>query len=240
MNLVIDIGNSFQKIGLFDPNGDLVFVDSFSKLEYSYISKLILNKHISKSIISEVGNLDPDITQILEEKTQLIPFTHELKLPIQLAYLTPDTLGKDRIANSVAAHSLFPNQNCLSIQAGSCIVYDFIDQNGTFLGGAISPGVQMRFKALHEQTARLPLLQKSSIDYFLGKDTQQSIKSGVINGVIFEIEGQINSYISEFKDVTVLLTGGDMDYLKKSIKNQIFATPNLVMFGLNKILNLNV
>ncbi len=240
MNLVIDIGNSFQKIGLFHPNGELVLVDSFPKLDCEYISALIQNNHICHAIISEVGLMDPNITQILQKKTNLIPFTKDLKLPIQLSYLTPDSLGKDRIANSVAAHHLFPNQNCLSIQAGSCIVYDFIDQFGAFLGGAISPGIQMRFNALYDQTARLPLLEKSSIDYFLGKDTQQSIKSGVINGVVFEIEGQINAYKAEFKDVSVLLTGGDMGYLQKSIKNQIFATPNLVMFGLNKILNLNV
>ncbi len=240
MNLVIDIGNSFQKIGLFHPNGELVLVDSFPKLDCEYISALIQNNHICHAIISEVGLMDPNITQILQKKTNLIPFTKDLKLPIQLSYLTPDSLGKDRIANSVAAHHLFPNQNCLSIQAGSCIVYDFIDQFGAFLGGAISPGIQMRFNALHNQTARLPLLEKSSIDFFLGKDTQQSIKSGVINGVVFEIEGQINAYKAEFKDVSVLLTGGDMGYLQKSIKNQIFATPNLVMFGLNKILNLNV
>ena len=240
MNLVIDVGNSFQKIGLFHPNGELLLVDSFPKLESEYVSALIQKHHVSNSIISEVGLMDPNIKQILEKNTNLIPFTKDLKLPIQVSYLTPESLGKDRIANCVAAHHLFPNQNCLSIQAGTCIVYDFIDQNGTFLGGAIAPGIQMRFKALHDQTARLPLLQKSSIDYFLGKDTQQSIKSGVINGVVFEIEGQIMSYIAEFKEVIVLLTGGDMGYLQKSIKNQLFAAPNLVMAGLNKILNLNV
>jgi type III pantothenate kinase len=240
MNLVIDIGNSLHKIGVFNSNDELLFIDSIQNLSSEYLKDLMATYTIKNSILSEVGTINSSIMETLQNNTRFVPFTNSLRLPIQLAYLTPESLGKDRIASSVAAQNLFPGENCLVIQAGSCIVYDFTDQTGTFQGGAISPGLNMRFQALHHQTARLPLIKMTTINYFLGKDTQQSIKSGVINGVLFEIDGQINAYNTEYKEINTLLTGGDMTYLQKSIKNQIFATPNLVLIGLNKILNLNV
>ena len=240
MNLVIDIGNSLHKIALFDSSDQMVFVTSVPKITMELIQDLFQKYSFDKSIISSVGNLDPSIEAFIQRFTQLIPFSHQSKLPFIIDYLHPETLGLDRIANSVAAATLFPNQNCLSIQTGSCIVFDFVDKNGKFQGGAISPGLNMRFKSLHDYTARLPLEDFENIDYFLGQSTQQSIRSGVINGTIFEIDGQINAYKTKYSDLKVLLTGGDMPYLQKSIKNQIFAAPNLVLVGLNKILNLNV
>ncbi|HNX20729.1 MAG TPA: type III pantothenate kinase [Bacteroidales bacterium] len=240
MNLVIDIGNSLQKWALFDQSDQMVFVTSVPKITLESLQDLFKKYNIEKSIISSVGKLDSNVESFIRQSTQLIPFTHQSKLPISIHYLQAETLGLDRIANSVAAATLFPNQNCISIQAGSCIVYDFVNKNGEFLGGAISPGLQMRFKSLHDYTARLPLEDFENIDYFLGQSTQQSIKSGVINGTIFEIDGQIDTYKTTYLDLKVILTGGDMPYLQKSIKNQIFAAPNLVLIGLNKILNLNV
>lgn len=240
MNLVIDIGNSLQKWALFDQSDQMVFVTSVPKITLESLQVSFQKYNIEKSIISSVGKLDPNVETFIQQSTQLVPFTHQSRLPISIQYFHAETLGLDRIANSVAAATLFPDQNCLSIQAGSCIVFDFVNKNGEFQGGAISPGLNMRFKSLHDYTARLPLEEFENIDYFLGQSTQQSIKSGVINGTIFEIDGQINAYKTKYSDLKVLLTGGDMPYLQKSIKNQIFATPNLVLVGLNKILNLNV
>lgn len=240
MNLVIDIGNSLQKVAIFDSFDQIVFIESYPNITIQDLQKLFQEFPIEKSMISSVGNLNPTITNFIDQKTRLITFNSQSKLPISINYFQAETLGLDRIANSVAAATIFPNHNCLSIQAGTCIVYDFVDQDSTFQGGAISPGLEMRFKALHDYTARLPYEGYEEIDYFLGQSTQQSIRSGVINGTIFEIDGQINAYKTKYLDLKVLLTGGNMNHLQKSIKNQIFAAPNLVLVGLNKILNLNV
>jgi type III pantothenate kinase len=240
MNLVIDIGNSLQKVAIFDSLDQMVFVTSVPKITLESLQNLFQKYNIEKSIISSVGKIDSSVASFIQQTSQLVPFTHQSKLPITIDYIHSETLGLDRIANSVAAATIFPNHNCLSIQAGTCIVYDFVDQDSTFQGGAISPGLEMRFKALHDYTARLPYEGYEEIDYFLGQSTQQSIRSGVINGTIFEIDGQINAYKTKYLDLKVLLTGGNMNHLQKSIKNQIFAAPNLVLVGLNKILNLNV
>lgn len=240
MNLVIDIGNSLQKMAIFNHKDELIFMDSTPSISKNSIQMLCSKYLVQNSIISYVTSFDSEIVDYLKTYTHHHQFNLKSKIPIQIEYLNPDSLGLDRIANGVAAASLFPNQNCLSIQLGTCIVYDFVNDQNVFLGGAISPGIQMRFNALNHYTANLPLENGEEIDYFLGQNTQQSIKSGVMNGAAFEIDGQIEAYKSQFSDLKVLLTGGDISYLQKSIKNQIFATPNLVLIGLNKILNLNV
>jgi type III pantothenate kinase len=205
-----------------------------------YLTPLFQKFKIKHSILSSVGKTDAQLYSFLKKHTNCFVFDHQAKLPIKINYASMETLGLDRIANGVGVASIFPGEHCLSIQAGTCIVYDFIDKNGVFQGGAISPGINLRFNALHTQTQNLPLLNMEQISYFIGKDTQQSIKSGVINGVIFEIMGQIEAYKTQFEPLKVVLTGGDMFFLQNSIKNQIFATPNLVLIGLNKILKLNV
>lgn len=240
MNLVLDIGNTLHKIAIFDPKEELIFFDSTPSLSKNGIQTICSKYKVQNSMISNVAFFDTDIVDYLKTQTNHHQFNSKSKIPIQIEYQNPELLGLDRIANGVAATSLFPNQNCLSIQLGTCIVYDFVNDQNVFLGGAISPGIQMRFKALNHYTANLPLENEEVIHYFLGKNTQQSIKSGVINGAVFEIDGQIEAYKSQFSDLKVLLTGGDVSCLQKSIKNQIFATPNLVLIGLNKILNLNV
>ena len=240
MNLVVDIGNSLHKLAVFDLSNQMVYFTSVPHLSFELIQHVFKSYSIENIMISSVGKVDQSILSYLQYNSNFIPFTRQGKLPISIDYSNSETLGLDRIANAVASATLFPNQNCLSIQAGTCLVYDFINSEGVFQGGAISPGIQMRFKSLHDYTAHLPLESFEKIDYFLGQSTQQSIKSGVINGTIFEIEGQISAYKTNYSDLKVILTGGDMPYLQNSIKNQIFATPNLVLIGLNKILNLNV
>ncbi|MDX9891530.1 MAG: type III pantothenate kinase [Bacteroidales bacterium] len=240
MNLVIDIGNTLQKIAVFDEKEQLIYMEAVTVILMDKLQEIVHHYCVQKSIISKVGLVDPETIHFLKNNTEYIHFDNRSRIPISIGYHTPETLGLDRIACSVAAASIFPNQNCLSIQLGSCIVYDFVNNQNVYVGGAISPGLLMRFKSLHQFTAQLPLVDLDHIDYFMGQNTQQSIKSGVINGAVFEIDGQIEAYKSQFSDVKVLLTGGDLPYLQKSIKNQIFATPNLVLVGLNKILNLNV
>jgi type III pantothenate kinase len=158
-----------------------------------------------------------------------------MKLPIAFDYTTFDTLGLDRIANACAVHYLFPNQNCLVIDAGTCVTYSVI-KNGAFIGGAISPGLQMRFKSLHHFTGRLPLLSSTteSIDT-TGKSTDESILSGVEVGIVKEIEGMIDSFCSENGPLNVILTGGDGSYLGSRLKSPIFANENLTLEGLNQI-----
>lgn len=240
MNLVIDIGNTLQKCAIFDNNDQEVYFQIHENITIAILDNIFIKYKIERSIYCSVSKSDSEILHYLKNHSHCIVFNHQVKLPITIEYENIETLGLDRIANGVGAASLFPGENCLSIQAGTCMVYDFIDKKGIFQGGAISPGLKMRLKSLHDQTEKLPLLELDTINYFLGKNTQQSIKSGVINGVIFEIDGQIESYKTQFNPLKVVITGGDMFFLQNSIKNQIFATPNLVLIGLNKILKLNV
>ena len=166
-------------------------------------------------------------------------FSHKTSLPICIKYKTPETLGLDRIANAVAANALFPNENVLSIQAGTCLVMDFVTKDAEYLGGSIAPDLEMRFSALHHFTKRLPLVKKQKINYFIGKTTEESIRSGVLNGIADEINGAIERYREQFGELKIILTGGNKNDLENSIKSTIFAAPNLVLNGLHKILTFN-
>jgi len=164
-----------------------------------------------------------------------------LKLPFKVAYKTPETIGADRLGLVAGAIWRTPNQNQLIIDAGSCVTYDFVDKNNVYHGGAISPGLALRFKSLHDYTAKLPLLKPTdSFVKLIGDDTKSSIESGVINGLIAEIEGVSVKYNLKFKDLTVYLTGGDKKLLDRYIKNKIFVSSKfLLLEGINFILNLN-
>lgn len=238
--MVIDIGNTLQKVAVFSADGEELLFRQFSCIELADIQSLFYQFPVSRSILSSVGEEKRDIEHFLDKESRYIPFSYQLKLPIRIRYDNPETLGSDRIANAVASYLSYPGTPVLSIQAGSCLVYDCIDENGTYLGGAISPGIEMRFKALQHFTKRLPLLSKSEVSFLIGQSTQQSIESGVINGVKNEIEGFISSYQDQFKGLQVLLSGGDSYYLQKSIKNTIFVGSNFVLKGLHKILTINV
>jgi type III pantothenate kinase len=171
----------------------------------------------------------------------MVNFSHETKLPITILYKSAETLGLDRIANAVGAAVQFPNRNVLAIQAGTCLVFDFVNENGEYLGGSISPGINMRLEALHEKTKNLPLLRvEDTPQSFLGATSEESILSGVMNGICYEIDGFIEDYKANFENVMVMLTGGDALYLQKLIKNTIFAAQNLVLKGLNEIIKYNV
>lgn len=240
MYLVIDIGNTLQKAALFSSEEKMLTMVSEQELPIPAISQLIDEFHVTHSILSSVGNERTDICQLLAERTLLTAFTHTTPLPIHINYRTPQTLGLDRIASAVAAHTLFPHENVLVIQAGTCLVTDFITADGHYLGGSISPGLDMRLDALHHFTQRLPQVERQKVNSLTGTTTEESILNGVTYGIIDEINGIIERYLQQYDPLKVMLTGGNKDDLHFSIKYPIFAASNIVLYGLYKILTFNV
>ena len=239
MDLVIDIGNTLQKLAVFDENGRIVCLLHEKQLTISFLENLFCQYPIKRAIVSSVREEDNPSLRWLEKKTQLIRFSAACRLPIRIQYATPETLGTDRIANAVGANAIYPNKNVLSIMAGTCLVADFVNDKGEYIGGSIAPGVRMRFQALSEFTARLPLIEPKKIDFFVGESTENSILSGVMNGITQEINGIIRQYSRNYDHLKVLLSGGDAELLQNSIKKRIFAAQNPILIGLHKILILN-
>ena len=238
--LAIDIGNTLQKAAVFSEDGKLLVFCEKERLTESDLRSVMEGNGVGHSILSSVGEAADDLKSFLQETTNLLVFNHKTPLPIRIQYETPETLGLDRIANAVAANALFPNENVLSIQAGTCLVMDFVTKEAEYLGGSIAPGLEMRFSALHHFTKRLPLVGKEGERPLVGASTETSIRSGVFNGICNEIDGAIEQYRNRFGEVKVILTGGNKNDLEKSIKNAIFAAPNSVLYGLYKILIFNV
>lgn len=239
MNLIIDVGNTRVKAAVFEKdNVKSLFVFNKSKI-ISEIRKIISKFNISYTIISSVATISAFKMQKLQNITELIILDHQTKVPFINKYGTPNTLGVDRIALASAGKEKYPKKNILIIDAGTCITYDFLNKKGEYLGGAISPGLKIRYKSLHKYTANLPLLEKQMPENYIGDDTNNSIHSGIVNGVAREIDGIINQYKEKFMDLTVVLTGGDTNFLAKQLKNGIFANPNFVLEGLNTILIYN-
>lgn len=239
MFLVIDIGNTRQKAAVFDANCHLLQVIDRPQLSLHDL-ELLLTYHVRYTMVSNVGKPCKEIEDFLREKTQWIPFTHHTALPIVIKYNTPTTLGLDRIAAVVAAHAQFPTCNVLVVQVGTCLVLDWITSDGNYWGGSISPGRLMRFQALHDYTSQLPLLNETQTDGLWGDSTESSIRQGVIQGMIHEINGEIQRYFKKYGQLQVILTGGDQSFLLNSINFPIFAVSNLVLQGLLKILIFNV
>lgn len=240
MHLVIDVGNTKVKFGIFKASvlkhNDSCLLEDFSAILRD-ISKSFPT--IKSAIVASVGNLTLDQVEQLQNQFPTMVLDHTTKVPFQNKYSTPHTLGVDRIALISAAVKQFPGQNVLVVDAGTCVTYDFVNAENEYLGGAISPGVRMRYQALNNYTANLPLLNPKAPDSFIGNDTQNSIHSGVLQGTGNEIDGFIEAYKSKFEDLTVILTGGDAHFLRDCIKNDIFANPNFLLEGLNHLLEFN-
>ena len=239
MNLVVDIGNNFFKLGIFE-NSNLVFsfFDKNDKIDVE-IEKIILNyRKITSALISNVSSVK--INDILNKlNIKIYELDSTFIFPFKLNYKTPESLGNDRLALAAAATILFPNSNNLVIDAGTCITIDFIDNNNHFMGGSISPGVKMRYDSLNHYTANLPLLKNENNFNYPGDSTNASIHAGIIGGVSNEINGFIKQINSTNDKVNVILTGGDAKILSKTLKITIFANQNFILEGLNSILNLN-
>ena len=240
MNLIIDVGNTLLKLAVFDAD-DIVYKKTCIKGEFlsvlSEVSKTYSS--IENCIISSVGSFTKHQLRKLEDKYNTYVLTHETQVPFSNMYGTPKTLGVDRIALVSAAAVQYPSKNVLIIDAGSCITYDFINNSNEYLGGAIAPGVAMRYQALNDFTSNLPFLDTHKPKKIIGNSTATSIHSGVVNGVLYEIDGFIESYKSKYNDLTVILTGGDAHFLRDSLKSDIFANSNFLLEGLNFILEHN-
>lgn len=237
MNLTIDIGNSRVKAGIF-AKGKLIKNSTHDSFNLSAL-KIIFkeNPGIEKSILCSVKKYPAEIKRFLSANSHFIELTSYTTVPVKVAYKTPKTLGMDRLAAVCGAYSLYKGKNILVVNAGTCITYDFMDDKGVYKGGSISPGLEMRYKALNHYTDKLPLIAADKhFKKLTGTTTEESIKSGVQNGMIKEVEGIISEYQLGHKDLQIILTGGDMPWLLKSLKIKIKAEPYLVLTGLNVIL----
>ena len=239
MNLVIDVGNTLVKIAVFD-RGQIISIDSYNDINEDVVNDLLNKFHdIKACIVGSVRDLSIDLKSTLPEKIRCLFLGPETPLPIKHEYTSIETLGADRIAAVVATNKAYPGKNLLVIEAGTCITYDFIDAKGIYYGGSISPGIGLRFAALHNFTDKLPLIEPVKDPALIGNSTESSIQSGVINGIKAELLGIISGYENNYKNLTVIISGGNLDYFDKNLKNNIFAVPNIVLTGLNTILEFN-
>src|SRR5579859_6348554 len=235
MNLVIDSGNTRIKVASFS-GSRLIEKQSFSNQEEL---KHFLNHHTFSHAIASSVSIDGNTLLGWTQGEKKYLLTYLLPLPIQIQYETPQTLGVDRIAAVCGADEIFPEKNVLVIDAGTCITYDFMDAHRNYRGGGISPGIKMRLNALHTFTERLPLISSDGEAELIGSTTEKSIRSGVLNGILAEVEGIIRKYRELYPDLGVVLCGGDSFFFENNLKPTIFAAPDLVLSGLNRILRHN-
>jgi type III pantothenate kinase len=241
MNLIIDVGNTLTKFTVFEK--DKEFYYEKAEILKSDTVKAIVNAYpkINNCIVSASGNVPKGSIETIQTLIDFcIEFNHTTPLPFNSHYKTQHTIGLDRLAVIAGAKTLYPYDNVLIIDAGTAITYDIKTSNNLFLGGNISPGMTIRFKALNHFTKNLPEVQKADPRNLIGQSTNEAILNGVINGIIFEMEGMITECQKKYANLTVLLTGGDTDFFDNKLKKAIFAIPNLVSVGLNTILNYNV
>lgn len=203
---------------------------------------MLKNEHpqLNKVILSTVKPYSEDLKRVLsEEFEQFIELDHLTDLPIENLYETPETLGKDRLAAAIGANELFPDQNLLVIDAGTAITYDLVSEKNQFIGGNISPGLEMRFKALNHFTGKLPLVSYSDVFQPIGKNTIDAIRAGVQNGILYEIEQCIDAFNRNYQNLRIIMTGGDSNFFDKKLNYSIFVNFNLTLIGLNRILEHN-
>lgn len=241
MNLIIDIGNSFSKLILFKEN-EIAQFEKHAILEEKQLENFLKNfPEISSAMLSNVGKDQNWIENCLRRSgIKTLALHRKLSFPFEIKYLSPETLGVDRLALAAGAFASFPNQDVLVIDAGSCVTYDFIDQKNNYIGGAIAPGLQMRLKAMHHYTAKLPLIhwEASEID-LIGRNTEECMLSGTVHGIRAEVGGIIDRYKMRYPNLMVIITGGDQMLFDKDLKSGIFADAYLLAKGMNFILNYN-
>jgi type III pantothenate kinase len=241
-NLIIDLGNTLLKAFVFKNDN---IIDNGIASDYMQL-RVIIDEfkdlyEIKNCIISSVRSDDNGFIKFIQKHFDLIVMSASLQLPVEILYKTPHTLGLDRLAAVCGASSIFPDQSVLVIDAGTAITYDFLESGKFYHGGTISPGINTRFKALHNFTGKLPLLSiNKDLNNVLGTTTDEAIILGVQNGIIHEVNGIITAFVEKFGKITVVFTGGDSFFFDYLIKSCIFAEPNLTAFGLNKILKINV
>ena len=245
MNLLLDIGNTRTKIVISKNNEFIYFLHIQSSnfdLFQNEINKVTsLFNEISDVIVSNVSKENEILNDFLKEIFKnIIFFTQKTYIPIKNLYKTPQTLGKDRLAAVVGAWSLFENENILIFDAGTALTIDFINKKGEYLGGNISPGLSLRYKALNLFTGNLPeLIPDSNFEQVIGNTTNSAITAGVQNGIFYECKTYIEKFSAQYENLKVIFTGGDTIFFENKFKKNIFAEENLVLIGLNKILECN-
>jgi type III pantothenate kinase len=237
MNLTIDLGNTFAKTGLFEGNN---LVETHWNLTFDALKNYVQDLRPQQIIVSTVARteaeLQEDFSAFCQKLLLLQPTT---SVPLTKDYDTPHTLGADRVAAAVGAMVLFPKSDNIVIDLGTCITYDWVDAQHIFHGGIISPGMRMRFKAMNTFTKRLPLIEAEGLPDLVGKNTKAAMQSGVVNGLIAEINGLITEYQAILNIFNVILTGGDAHFFESRVKVRNFVVPELVLVGLNNILQYN-
>ncbi|WP_309642448.1 type III pantothenate kinase [Flavobacterium sp.] len=235
MLLAIDIGNTRIKGAVFE---HYTLVESFffseEALEININAILKQYPKCTDLVVASVGNTSKESFIAFQNQLNIHFISHQSVFPFHNLYQTPQTLGIDRMVLASGAVLQYPNQNRLVIDAGTCITYDFIDSGNNYLGGAISPGIRLRYEALHQYTAKLPLLVATHPNHYIGNTTDQAIHVGVVQGILHEIDGFISQYQAQYPKIIIILTGGDTDFLAKRLKNTIFANSNFLLESLNQ------
>jgi len=231
-NLSVDIGNSFSKAALFD---DERLIETWYKLSSSELLELINKDKKLPVTIASVGKELVHIQNLIDNKDRLLILDSDTPVPIKVKYLTPHSLGMDRLAACIGAKTLFNKKPILKIDTGTCITFDFVNAEGEYEGGSISLGLKMRFKALNHFTAKLPFIESFEDHPIMGVNTNEAIVSGVVNGIIAEMDSFINYYQNICPNLEIVICGGDSDFFESKLKQTIFVVPHLVMLGLNRV-----
>jgi len=239
MNLCIDIGNTLLKVAIFDGKSDLIFFKKYTKLYVKELKRLQKKYGFEKSIISSTRGKKMGWYNHLKTNYHLIILDDKTKVNFSNLYKTPKTLGRDRIAAVAAAVALYPKQNNLVVDLGTCITYDFVNKRKQYLGGNIAPGWNMRLDAMHRFTHTLPRPKAKKPAGILGKSTIEALQNGAAFGVLGEIRAYKAALETKYANINVILTGGDGAFFAELIDYQIFVDPNFVLKGLNEILKSN-
>jgi type III pantothenate kinase len=240
MHLVIDIGNTRAKFACFEGK-EMVFYGHCDRNMMEQIPNLVSEYNlVSAAICANTSQIHPGLSETLEALPYFVKLSHNTAVPVKIDYHSPNTLGMDRLAAAVGVFRRFPDQNSLVIDMGTCITMDFVESGGTFKGGNISPGIQIRLEAMHHFTSTLPLADAILPSGLLGTSTITAIQQGGVAGACREIDAFIVEATDAFGIVNVILTGGDAHIFESYTKKQIFVLPYLVMEGLNEILHYNV
>jgi len=238
-SIALDVGNTRAKSGLF-AGTELQETREWETSGWDDFVKYATNRNAAQIIYSTVGvELGLDWLSRFPEEIRLLELSEKSPLPFTNEYRSPETLGKDRVAAIAGAQALFPEENVLVIDAGTCITFDLLRADGHYLGGNISPGLEMRYRAMHTFTARLPWVQAGSGNSFLGKTTKEALQQGGLTGIIAEVTYYQQELAKEFGSLVTLMTGGDAPFLAEKLKSRIFVHPHLVLRGLNQILTFN-
>lgn len=240
MNLAVDLGNSLVKAAVFD-EGQAVETFRSKAADKRFFDGIFESyPDIDAAILVSSGPGEAEAEELLVSRTErFMKFGPDVKVPLKNMYETPETLGCDRLAAAVGADVLYPRSNILIVDFGTAITIDLVTAKGEFMGGNISPGAMTRFRALHDYTTKLPLRSHSDDTALISSNSNQAVESGVINGIVYEIEGYIARLSRDYEDLKIIFTGGDSNFFAKRLKNTIFATYDLVVYGLNRILEYN-